>query len=751
MTARPLAVSLVFALHALVATPKAGAEAGLTRVFKPGWEAQVEALLAPDGGETFAHAGWRADGLSVGPECRFALSLIHDGGLRLRVVVSPSAAPDEQGSFVAVAAAPPPGVDVEPVVQALHARLRANDPGDFFASACVAVLDDGERDREDPLHVARERTRRQRGGLLQRHAPRLLSALGFMLALWLSLIGWRRARRDALAAPAAVDAGAAPVSGRWIAAAVVGLTCLPRALLLDWLPVGQYEYEFFLYPREVLQTFTSGGAVETWFWYHAPLHPLILHAWNLIGDALGVGGQLGWLRAANLAPAAAASLLLLRVGALLGRRGVGLGAALLFALTPEIVLSSVEQHSYVWECAAALLVIERCAESWRSGRPVGPSLLIALGVSLWMGHLTLLTTAPALTALMIVTSDRARRRVLLWSLLAAAVVFLPIAARAAVGLMSYAGATVLSAETVDATLVEAQYAHLPIVIEAQTKASALSRFFMIHGVRLYGHVGAWMAAAGALLLVWRRWRLALVALGPIALFAAAATVLYLYNMNLGALLPSLLLTPLLGWREAARWGGPRVPRHLPTVAWLLVVLSTTSPLFRKAVWPRPLEDQGLADVAALPALHSLAASPPWAGRPIVLAVPPHQVGYELCVDRERVEGVAGCFEQRGRRDETSGTYSFEQAGRRLWAMKRRSCRAVMDLFDEAPWGTGPVLYLTRDFPIRGATSGARCEALRARLLTRCERWMTPNGLLVLGCQGAATGAGDAPGARLRGP
>jgi hypothetical protein len=703
-----------------------GAPAAAPQVFLPGHEASVEALLAPDDADRYERGGWRVRALSAGPTCRVGLTLVHRDGRALSVTILPADDPTEAGSFHLSCDAAPGDADASRALQSLAQRLRANDPGDFFATRCA---------RAQGVTVAADQA--DEGPYLS--ATMLLArAGGFTLLVVVALLGWRRARRAA--PPALTEPAPDPWPPSWTALLVVAATLLPRAALLTWLPLGPFEHEFFALPSRVGASFGHAQALESWFWYHGPLLPMLLWPWSALGDALGLGGEIGWLRLPNLLPAVLSGLALLRLGHLLGGLGVGLGAALLFALSPEIILATVQQHSFVWECAMALLVSERAVAIWRSGRPPGASLLAAVSLSLWMSYLSALVVAPVLLVLWLMSRRRGHQRVVLWSFAVIAVFALPVAERALLGFVSYAGASVLSADGVDAAAFVQQYGHPPNELLGASRLDALVNFFIVDGRIWLGTPGLVIAGLGLLLLAWRRWRLGVVCLGPLLLYALAAAVIFLYNHNQGALIPFLLLPPLLGWREVT----PRAPALLregaPAVALLVAVLAAQAPRVSAAFEPAPTILDGAAPDRAGP-LRDQCDEAEWRGRPLVILGDMDRVLYELCPAHERASDIVRCITSRPHHGDEHGFYESERAGRRVWISTRAAalrwdpeqCRALEALTTSPPWRSGPSLFVASAELVSMIQRHPTCRAVLEDLASRCAASATPQGLTVLRC------------------
>ena len=702
-----------------------GAAVTEPRVFLPGHEASVEALLAPDDAERLELRGWRARSLSAGPSCRLGLTLVHQDGRAVRVAVLPADDPKTGSSFHLTSDAAPGDAEASAAVQALGQRLRANDPGDFFASRCA-------REQAEPADAG------AREGPYLSAAALLARAGGFSLLVVVALLGWRRARRASPTAPVDHVQGRWPPT--WAALLVVVAALLPRAALLPWLPLGPFEHEFFAIPYRVGLSFLHSQALESWFWYHAPLHPMLLWPWNVLGDALGLGGEIGWLRLPNLLPAALSALLLLRLGATLGGLGVGLGAALLFALSPELIVVTVHQHSFVWELAATLLVLERTMATWRSGRPPGWSLLAAVGVALWIGYLSALVIGPLFVALWLMSRGRGQQPVVLWSLLVIAVLVLPIAERALLGVGSYAGVSVLNTEGVDAGAFVGAYGHPPNEILGASRLDALANFFLIDGRIWLGTPGLVIAALGLVLLVWRRRCLGLVCLGPVLLFALAATEIFLYNRNQGALLPFLLLPPLLGWRELT----PRAPalaRELvPALALFIAVLAAQAPRVLASLEPAPIAPDARPPEIS-DTLRELCSEPAWRASPLLILDDANRALYELCPARERAEDVSRCFSAPAGQGDEHGFYEVERAGRRVWISVRpaalrwdpEQCAALEALETSPPWGSAPSLIVGSPELFAMIQRHPSCRALLEGLSRRCTTRATRRGLTVLRC------------------
>lgn len=769
----PLSGTLSVLLLSLVLRTVPEKEA--VHVFAPGQEVRVEALLAPDDATTFTYAGWHIEKLSAGPECRFDIVFHHEDERSVRIVVLPSEMPDVEGSFSINVDRSREDVTVRILVEAIGRRLRTNDPGAFFAAACMVILRGTTTSQPNSLDPSRfiestkNRTMQDAWSATHKYVSSrltlILTYLVFCVGLVLGMRYWRRSRRDALHAWGLVDAKA-DLSDAWIdlspwvVGGIIACTLVPRALLLDWLPIGAHETNLYYYARLVPGTLTgetdlAGG----WLCYHAPLHPLIVHVWTVIGDWIGVGGEIWWLRTPNLLPALASSLLLLRLGRVLDRRGAGVGAALLFALTPEIISASVGQHSYIWESSAVLFLLERSATIWRTGRPADGSFVVALGVAPWLGHLTLFAVGPTLLGLYLSTRDPVQRRLLRWSVVVFAVLFLPIAQRAAMGLWSYAGVVVVGAEDA-AVEVPSRFGHGPLFLGAETRADAVMAFVTDHTERLFGPQGALFSALGVAFLIWRRWRLTIVLVMPLVLFASASGFLFLYNKNLGSWTPFLITASLLGWHEALERLRLEHSGLRASLVLLFFTLTSQGSDITDSIWTRSRDDQGgfsattwtqkltpgraelcrPDEAAAVPDLSWVLSEPRWKKAPIVFVTSPQFLLYELCDERESVSGVSRCLEYLGRDPCNNGVYHGETQGHQAWGVApfvgkgtEAPCDTLLNLLDRSPWGAAPVLVLANPDLSKQAGLFQRCRDLQDHLYGRCERWVTPRGLLILGC------------------
>ena len=139
------------------------------------------------------------------------------------------------------------------------------------------------------------------------------------------------------------------------------------------------------------------------------LTSIAFDGWGAIGDHLGCGGELLWLRLPNLALTIWLLLIFLRVGRLVGAREAGWAAAILFLLLPRTITLSVCHGDYFVEAVLSAWFIERLATYLVEGRPVFPSLTAAGAFAVWSGNTGFLVVVPGLLLFLVVAWRREER------------------------------------------------------------------------------------------------------------------------------------------------------------------------------------------------------------------------------------------------------------------------------------------------------------------------------------------------------
>ena len=278
------------------------------------------------------------------------------------------------------------------------------------------------------------------------------------------------------------------------------------------------------------------------------LGPIFLDGWVGLGDLLGWGGEIVWLRAPNLLLAAWFTLLVLRVGRVLKCRDAGRATAMLFVALPVMISTSVCQGHYFLEMVISAWFLERLVTFCVERRPVYLSLATAAGLSLWAGYICALLVAPGLLFFLVAAWRREQRALALATVLAVVVMCLPIVAAGLVATLDYAGMSVtgpVGAE--DILMVEARYHHDVLAVEQRSFWSVLL-FPLRTASRVLPAFSAFgLCAVGAALLWWRRSRTALLCTLLIVPVAIAETQVLLRPDNLSFILPILLFVPLWGF------------------------------------------------------------------------------------------------------------------------------------------------------------------------------------------------------------
>ncbi|MFH1531489.1 MAG: hypothetical protein ABIK09_12245, partial [Pseudomonadota bacterium] len=431
----------------------------------------------------------------------------------------------------------------------------------------------------------------------------------------------------------------------WIAPALA-----LRAWLMMVLPPGAYELENFGTGTLFMELIEQTGAARGWLdpiaaAFHPPLVRTLLDPWLMLGDLVGAGGSLWWLRLPNLGLTVWGLALLLRLGALLGAPAAGRLAAILFAWLPATLLITVFQGHYAAEMILCLWFIERIATWVIEGREVFVTLPFAGALALWTGHLAALIIAPGFLLFVVTAHRRGRRTEALASALLLLALYLPIAEAALRGAVGYTMASTGAPLSPAMTAVAAtSFGHdtLPITTPSLWDAIALP---LQLPERLYGLVGAVIALAGMGLLSRRRWRLALFPGVLLLLYMLAQARLSTRWENLSPLLPLIILGTTLGLAELQTLRHRLVPR----VPWAMVFVTVSLVGGAWTAW-RHADGSGVTEIVGRVAYEdsetSLAArmmDDRLAHLPVLLLAPADRFPYHLCPDRSTVGGVQTCI------------------------------------------------------------------------------------------------------------
>jgi len=577
-------------------------------VFNPGHEAAVVGLLAPDDTDTFRCGDWVLDAMVPGPDCAIRFHMLRDDGATAEVRVGPELA-------VTAPAAP---AELEGCVRD---RVRANAAPDFFDDKCTLP--------EEAVRVTiRGVGGRIRLGIL---AFAALLALGLLLRRQRTVGGPSRAESDWL------------ILAAWIAPALA-----LRAWLMTILPPGAYELENFGIGTPFMELLEQTGAGRGWLdpvtpAFHPPLVRTLLDPWLMLGDALGVGGSLWWLRLPNLGLAAFGIALLVRMGTQLGSPAAGRVAGILFAWLPATILITVFQGHYAAEMILGLWFVERVVAWDRGALGAAVTLPIAGALALWTGHLAALVVAPGFLYFLATALRRGHREVALAACLLLLALYLPIAESGLIGAVGYTAASTRSPLSPEGAAMAATFGHAALPMTTPSLWDALALPLAIPA-RLYGVVAAAVALAGMGLL-YRRRRLA----------AAAAVLLVLYVLvqarlstrweNLSPLFPLCILATALGLEQLRglryRWATriPWIPAFLALslvggawTAWQHADGAGVTELVGRVAW-----EDSETSLAARAMDEDLAALP------VLLLAPVDRYPYHLCPDRDSVAGVQACI------------------------------------------------------------------------------------------------------------
>lgn len=433
----------------------------------------------------------------------------------------------------------------------------------------------------------------------------------------------------------------------WILLGLLSVALGLRALLMPTLPPGTYELENVPYDR-VLDELTDQIGFEplrtkVYHNFHTPLLPTFLDAWFPLGDAIGMGGSIVWLRLPNLFLAAALILLLVRLGRSLGVPAAGWGAAAVFAMSPTLAPLSVYQGHYFLEVVTVTWFCERLAAYTLGGRAVYRSLAAAAAVALWTGYMAALVVAPGMVVFMVVAWRRGAREQGLATALVVAALYGPIATAA---LETAADFLVISVvDNIDHAVAEGIFAvhgHHPMRVEAPGLAGFMDFPMDTAGI-LFGQVAAGVALAGALLALALRPRSAWFPVLIMILFAALSTRMAARWVNFTAVFPFLLLAPL--WGAAALGQLLRVPwapaAATAAVAAVLVVGPAVSPQ-RQDRLPAPGD---IVDWVGHGERLSQISEPLEGDLPVIVLAVEKDVYYHTCPDRASVAGYLACKDE----------------------------------------------------------------------------------------------------------
>jgi len=473
-----------------------------------------------------------------------------------------------------------------------------------------------------------------------------VARLLFMAAL--AALGFHLLRRP----PTVAAEPRPPRQERWALLGVVALALILRSALIPTLPPGIYELENVPFDRVLgLLTGQLGPGppgIPIYYNFHTPLLPSLLDGWFVLGDAIGMGGDIIiWLRLPNLLLAAALILLLVRIGHSLGTPVAGWAAAAVFAVSPTFAPLSVYQGHYFLEMVTVTWFWERLACFALARRPVHRSLAAAAAIALWSGYMAMVVVLPGMILYLVLATHRNMRRQGLAAVLVVAALYGPIATAALETASDFLMISVSeSLEPAAAEGLSAIHGHTPMSIEAPNMTGFLW-FPMETGGVVFGETIAALAlAAFALALAIRptvAWFPALL----LVFYALISTRLATRWVNYTSLFPLLLVMPL--WGAAIAANKLRNPWWRNGAVALLAAAMTLGP----ALSP-PQSDR-------LPQAADLVS---WLGRgerlshvaaplqeelhrelPVLILAVEKDVFYHLCPDRITLEGYLTCKDE----------------------------------------------------------------------------------------------------------
>ena len=673
----------------------------VVNIFLPGNEARVVDLIAPYDPDTFQLAGWNLAEMTAGPDCAVRLRFQGPGDARAVLAVGPSHGAAE--ALVIVEEIAPSGFRVEPLRTALEALVLKNQPAAIFATAC-------RTHEPDPVVPADSLP----GSPIPSGRHALLTLLALLPFIAAGLFFLRGAPR-----PVVTRSSVETRRRRLRLAVLVAVALGLRLFVARHLLPGDLELEIF--PTDsrlwdlthVLGTLVGLPPPNT---FHAPLLNSLLQPWFFLGNALGVGGQVLWLRLPNLVLAAAMVWLLLRLGEALDAPRAGWLAAILFGLTSTLIHLSVPQGHYFLEMVACTWFLERLAVSAVKGRAVHRSLVLAGAVALWSGFMAALIVGPGILIHAILTWRRGDRRRALATILLAAALVAPVAGTAltnAANMAAISGAPATTGSATNAGL-DAVYGHtaMPALV---TGLRETLEFPLRVARTATGHAAPLFLLLLLALPVLRP-RIGWVPLAVVLTDTALATVLPVRLINFTAVLPLVLVGG--AWAAtilADRWLPPRI--RWPALASLvmLAVVSSTLLVTPTVSSGRPLAAYAAGWLSTGDATQALAPmfAPEHQNLPVVRET---QVGtgiWLFCPNRKSWEEVRVCLD--ATRDRM-GTYHmrYSVGTREFWEIRfppGQHHRCPTDTADEAaPWKAGPfLLVIDEDFQHR--TTGLGCPDL----------------------------------------
>lgn len=566
---------------------EAGAASG-QEAFIPGNEAAVVKLLQPFNDENLVLEGWSLERLDIGPACELRLRFSSpDGDDLVTATLRRSASFAKSFLFIWEPMRPPHLGD------ALEALVRGNDPGHFFRDRCRPADDLEENslpldDAVDSLlrvwsHITRDEEEVNELAVLidsvRVWVPSAVQMFWLLLVLvaaaGLFLLG--RGQRPQEGTVGGTRLRQQPV---WIRV-VFPAALLLRLVVAYLAPTFYVEFKQFVGPLDVLDgtlsmpIFSDAVLFGDFMSYHLPLLDIGIGPWLALGDLLGMGGHLLWLRVPSLAGSAWVMWLLLRIGEHLGAPKVGRVAMLLFAFLPACVKVSVPATHYFLEVVLVAWFIERLAAAVLAKRPCDRSLAVAGALACWSGMTVwpLVALGGLVYLVSRVRSGRARAGFL------AMLVFLSLIApmvNTAWNAVRKTDAQCVRGEFRKGDLAEGLWGVSPMFQPLGTDRPAIPEPFVFPwhmAIHLFNHLSTIIALVGIGVLFVLRDRVVPLTLAVLVAYAMARMRLQLSHDNLAFLFPLFLLLPPLGaLRIEERFIGRRWLRYL-LPGWVALTLA----------------------------------------------------------------------------------------------------------------------------------------------------------------------------------
>jgi hypothetical protein len=443
-----------------------------------------------------------------------------------------------------------------------------------------------------------------------------------------------------------------------------------RLVLISVLPPHEYELENFpqlmhLCELRTQTGFLSDGGDILDAGFHLPLLSTLLDPWFMLGDALGVGGHIVWLRLPNLLFAGWMVLLLLRVGNHVSMPGAGWGAAILFTFLPVTASVSVYQGHYFLEMVLCTWFMERLALYACRGRPVHRSLAIAAVAAMLNGYLSVLVVAPGLLFYLGLSWLRGERRTGLAAILLVVSLWAPVGSHAIQTGLTYSTLSFRVAPPEHRVeWLNRLHGHHAMTAGFFPKHGFLS-YFNLAPKLLYGQGLAWLALMAIVALLFFRFRRGLLPASIYLAFAVSSFHLAGRWVNLTAIIPFLLFLPIWGA------GVVPVPGALRGLRPLLRGLMTAALLAGGLLW----FDVNLSGIypgditgriAAEETCYSVAArihDPGHENLPVRVLMFEHGSSYLLCSDRTSKAAFQACDQAPVSGEDSRGFRVFEMDGR----------------------------------------------------------------------------------------